>query len=414
MGFHNHCRRNFHGTIDTVCSDDLGTSADPRFRPSPPACPDAKIHPKVEVICPPRGDCNCCEQPRRHCPDPRRARLDAVLKFFLFLFFGALIFLSIYLAWQYGREAGIRIGQLPFLDSRRPAIVETPEGGPCRRMVDGICTEAADAQDNIQWSRHYLRLGDAESALKNWEGARDYYRASIDIGSSVGAQAAIYAAKRIQFQSMTCEYTDESLSRIARDFDKNPLGALIEMRQKQQALQSLGYYNAKVDNKHGAETREAVRKFQDDLWFDQKGVLTAEQTTLLVCAAAHIAKDVPSQNVLGIMYAGGLGVRQNTDFALDWLESAAQRGDADAAWNLALMYGTQTVLSSVQVCDAVQNAERADSYLDEAAKAGHKAAKIAQSKYPHDTPEMRWRKLSGDLNKPEAMDRVGRGCNPND
>ncbi|MEM6650535.1 MAG: hypothetical protein AAF603_09825, partial [Pseudomonadota bacterium] len=114
-----------------------------------------------------------------------------------------------------------------------------------------------------------------------------------------------------------------------------------------------------------------------------------------------------------IMFAAGLGVLQNTDYALNWLEVASGRGDADAAWNLALMYGTGTVMSSVQICDAVQNEQRADSYLDLAIHRGHPAAKIAAKKYPDDTPVDRWRKLSGDLDQPEALLRVGRGCNPN-
>ncbi|MEO0399330.1 MAG: tetratricopeptide repeat protein [Pseudomonadota bacterium] len=302
------------------------------------------------------------------------------------------------------------------------------EGGPCRRMVNGFCVEAETVRHAMRWARYYLRRGDAESALifssedealkgfaKERENtARDHYRAAIDIGSGVGSQAAIYAAKRLQFLSMTCQYNEESLARISRDWNKNVLGALIEMKQKQRALKALGYYNGDVDNRHGAQTRLAVRDFQGDLGSDQTGVLSAEQTALLICAGAQIAKNIDSQNVLGIMYATGLGVKQNTDFALNWLEAAAQRGDADASWNLAMMYGTKTVLSSVLICDAVQNAERADSYLREAANAGHPAAKVAARKYKNDTPELRWRKLSGDLNRPEIVDRVGRGCNPND
>ena len=301
------------------------------------------------------------------------------------------------------------------------------EGGPCRRWVDGYCEEARDVRDAMRWARYYLHRGDAESALVYMQddpaiqeeararlrSARDFYRRAIEMGSGVGSQAALYAAKRIQYQSMTCIYDEGSLARIARDWDKNPLGDLIEMKQKQAALKALGYYNGKVDNRHGANTRGAVRLFQADVGFDQTGVLTAEQTVLLICGGGQIAKDVGSQNVLGIMYATGLGVRQNTDFALNWLEAAAQRGDSDALWNLALMYGTRTVLSSVLVCDAVQNAERADAYLYEAARAGHPAAKIAIQKYRGDPPELRWRRLSGDLNRPEAVDRVGRGCNPN-
>ena len=358
--------------------------------------------------------CHPCRSDDDHCPprnNPKKTVWDYVIQILIILLIVFLISIALVFTWRNGWLIGI--SQSKPITEEVFVADPTPEGGPCRRWSDGVCKEAKDTQSAIKWSRYYLRRGDAESALQDWSRARRHYRAAIDIGSGVGAQSAIYAAKRIQFQSMTCEFTPESLARISRDYDKNPLGALIEMKQKQQALKGLGYYVGKIDNKHGAETRAAIRKFQDDLWFDQKGVLTAEQTVLLVCGAAHIAKDIGSQNVLGIMYAGGLGVSQSTDFALDWLEAAAQRGDADASWNLAMLYGTRTVLSSVQVCDAVQNAERADSYLREAVAARHPAAKRAWAKYPHDTPELRWRKLSGDLNKPEALDRVGRGCNPN-
>lgn len=408
----NDCRYDVEGHIRTVCTRKIDDECDPRFRIAGAPAHSRRAQEVAVAHCLPYDY-------RDHCAPPSRPRSPRILMIILWIFLTVLIAIlimaAINAAWRNGKLEGIRIGELTAnMLWEVPVDVETPEGGPCKRMVKGFCKEALDSQDAIQWARYYLRLGDARSALKDWNSSREYYRAAIDIGSSVGAQAAIYAAKRIQYQSMTCEYTDESLARVSRDFDKNALGALIEMRQKQQSLKSLGYYNGDVDNRHGPATRAAVRDFQDDLWFDKKGVLTAEQTVLLVCAASHVAKDAASQNVLGIMYAGGLGVRQNTDFALDWLESSLQRGNTDAAWNLALMYGTGTVLSSVQVCDAVQNAERADSYLKEAADAGHPAAKIAAAKYPKDTPEDRWRKLSGDLNRPEIIDRVGRGCNPND
>jgi len=410
----NRSRKKFKGHIDSVCTHETEHACcEPLYHDQVRSRSDAIKAAACAPIHAP-AHTHVCHEPEYSCR-PRRSRLHNGLHLILIFLIAVLICVAILLAWQYGWEKGYWTGRdsnpVEIID---PDPVALAEGGPCRRWSKGYCQEAENAQSAIGYSRYYLRRGDAESALKSWDNALDFYRMSMKHGAGVGAQSAIYAAKRIQFQSMTCEYSNDSLSRIARNFDKNPLGALIEMRQKQQALSALGYYLGKVDNRHGSETREAVRKFQDDLWFDQTGVLSAEQTVLLICGGAQIAKDVASQNVLGIMYAGGLGVLQNTDFALNWLEMAAQRRDSDAAWNLALMYGTQTVLSSVQVCDAVQNAERADSYLKEAADAGHPAARIARGKYAHDTPEMRWRKLSGDLNRPEAMDRVGRGCNPND
>ncbi len=413
-----------HAHADSVattetCADGVYSYHDP-IRTHSDAIKAAGCHPPPP--CPkPQPPNECDPSPGAKEKTTCRSICETILIFITFLIGLGLFIALIYLTYMYGYEKGYDegyddgywVGSRISKQKEEPEIDVTAEGGPCRRWSEGVCREADDAQWAIRQSRHYLKKGDAESAIGKWSAALKYYRAAMDLGRGVGAQSALYAAKRIQFQSMSCDFTDESLARISRDFDKNPLGALITMKQKQQALQGLGFYNGNIDNKHGPDTRTAIRKFQGELWFDQTGVLTAEQTVLLICGGAQIAKDISSQNVLGVMYAGGLGVRQNTDFALDWLSAAAQRNDADAAWNLALMYGTQTVLSSVKVCDAVQNAERADSYLSEAASAGHPAAKLAKRKYAHLTPEKRWRKISGDLNQPEALRRVGRGCNPN-
>lgn len=414
MIFDRHAREFMHERIE--CTDAEENSRHCRDICIPEdRCPDRHVKNPI-FICPntqcpcPGENCDC----RRKNQKRNRTFLEIFFQCLLYALFIGLIVTAIYFAWQDGWHKGFFAGLDQRTVEQTPFVAEeTPEGGPCRRWSEGYCAEAEDTKSAIQWSRYYLRRGDAESALNRWNSARNFYRHSINLGSGVGAQSAIYAAKRIQYQTMTCEFNDASLARISRDFDKNPLGALIEMKQKQQALKALAYYSGNVDNKHGAGTRRAIREFQADLWFDQTGVLTAKQTVLLICAGAQIAKDIGSQNVLGIMYAGGLGVRQNTDYALNWMEMAAQRGDADAAWNLALMYGTKTVLSSVHVCDAVQNAERADSYLREAAQSGHPAARRAYHKYAGAEPSKRWSKLSGDLNKPESMDRVGRGCNPN-
>jgi len=343
----------------------------------------------------------------------RRGILFWISWFLVLLLFGFMFVFAIYFSWQRGWAEGYLDGRDTHRTVLAPSPIITPEGGPCDVNTSGTCGQAEGSKSAIQWSRYYLRMGDAQSALKKWGTARNHYRKSINLGKGVGAQSAIYAAKRIQYLTLTCEYDDATLSRISRDYRNNPYGELIRMKQKQQALKALAYYSGVIDNRHGAKTREAIRKFQADLWFDQTGVLTAEQTVLLICGGAQIAKDINSQNVLGIMYAGGLGVHQNTDYALNWLETASQRGDADASWNLALLHGTQTVLSSVLICDAVQNAEQADSFLREAEYAGHLVAKSTREKYNQYTPNVRWRKLKADLNQPNINNRVGRGCNPN-
>ncbi|MEL6172610.1 MAG: tetratricopeptide repeat protein [Pseudomonadota bacterium] len=391
----------------------------------PHHCPARSSHRRQSVMCLPTNE-----------TDPeytfgikkRRSRLDgrlvAIFNFIvqiisLFVFLWASVFAFTYyskyirkISYDDGYGSGYGDGQQQ-TNARFFPYTVTPEGGPCTVWAEGLCEEAENAKAAIRFSRYYLNMGDALSAVSDWDQALRYYRQSIFLGSSNGAQAAILAAKRIQFQLMTCEYDEASLARISFGYQNNPLGALIEMRQKQTALKALGYYVEPINNQYTPATRSAIRNFQGDLWFDQTGVLTAEQTTLLICGGAQIAKDSASENILGIMYAGGLGVRQSTDFAMNWFTSSARNNSGDAAWNLALMYGTGTVRASVLVCDAVQNAERADSYLSEAASLGHPAARHAINKYPSDDPQTRWRKLRGDLSAPGILDRVGRGCNPN-
>ena len=108
--------------------------------------------------------------------------------------------------------------------------------------------------------------------------------------------------------------------------------------------------------------------------YDQTGALTAQETVTLVCHAALTARDAHSQNVLGIMFATGLGVEQSIDTALEWLETAANRDHGGANFNLALIYGTGTVQGSYRLCGVVESPERADAYLRRAAETGHERA----------------------------------------
>ena len=81
----------------------------------------------------------------------------------------------------------------------------------------------------------------------------------------------------------------------------------------------------------------------------------------LACHAALTARDTHAQNLVGIMFATGLGLEQNIDTALEWLEEAAERGHGGANFNLALIYGTGTVQGSYRLCGIVESPERADS-----------------------------------------------------
>lgn len=299
------------------------------------------------------------------------------------------------------------------LGSNVPYPLPTAEGGPCLGFEDGVCSDAQAVRFYMAQSRYYLNRGDSEVAIGALDKARVFYDWTIALGRPVGAPVARQAATRLQFLNLTCDYSEESLARIARDNEFNMLGGRISMSQRQRALRALAHYTADVDGQHSQATRDAVQRFQSTLWFPETGVLSSEQAVLLVCGAAEIGNDPASQNLLGTMYAVGLGVRQNTDKALQWLNEAARQGSADAFWNLALLFGTQTTESSVLVCDADLSPERADSFLREAYEAGHPAAVQAAEQYGELDPETRWARISSDLRTPEALTRVGKGCNPN-
>ncbi len=164
---------------------------------------------------------------------------------------------------------------------------------------------------------------------------------------------------------------------------------------RQRALAALGYYNGEVDGNYGPMTRRSVRDFQSDLGFDLTGVLTPAETVTLVCHAALTARDAHAQNLLGIMFATGLGLDQNIDTSLEWLETAAERGHAGANFNLAVMYGTGTVQGSYRLCGIVESPERADSYLRRAADLGHDRARRLRSVVGvNGEPGARWTRIS--------------------
>ncbi|MEM6912450.1 MAG: peptidoglycan-binding protein [Pseudomonadota bacterium] len=288
------------------------------------------------------------------------------------------------------------------------------DGDPCVvELEDVACSAVATDQQKRDLSTYYLKRGDADIAIGNLPRAKASFDLAISIGRPVGAESAALAATRLQYLNLTCDYDEESLARVARDNEFNILGGDIQMDQRQKALAALRHYNGPVDGKHSQEVRDGVRAFQTSLWFPATGVLTSEQVVLLICGAAEIKEDVESITLLGVMYATGLGVRQNTDQALQWLDSAASVGSADASWNLALLFGTRTTESSALVCDATQNPERADSYLRDAMRAGHPAALEAWARHADETPAVRWNKISSELRTPEALERVGQSCNPN-
>lgn len=262
-----------------------------------------------------------------------------------------------------------------------------------------ICSPESYDIDDAAIARCWLRIGDAYQAVGRIDEARAAWDEALLIGSSVGgAQASLVAHQRLQAAVLerSCPTTPQSLSRIAYGFDQTEDdGDIIELALRQRALAALGYYNGEIDGSYGPMTRRSVRDFQSDLGFDLTGVLTPAETVTLACHAALTARDAHAQNLLGIMFATGLGLEQNIDTSLEWLETAAERGHPGANFNLAVMYGTGTVQGSYRLCGIVESPERADSYLRRAADLGHDRARRLRSVVGvSGEPSGRWSRIS--------------------
>ena len=230
-----------------------------------------------------------------------------------------------------------------------------------------------------------------DRAMRAWNNAKLW-------GEVFGAQAGILAQRRIQGHGVQCATTERSLRRIAWP-DGLQTNEAISLKTRQSALASLGYYAGEIDGAYGPNTSQAVRGLQRELGYDETGTLTPGQTAHLICHAAQTARDPSIQNVLGVMHATGLGVEQNTDLALEWFQISARRGDAHANFNLAMIYGTQAVLGSYRLCAVIENPERADAYLRQAARFGHPFAERLRARrdLQNLTPETRWERIADAL-----------------
>lgn len=295
------------------------------------------------------------------------------------------------------RERPGRSGYSPAQDAASSPICTDAEDGAGRA---DYCQDSLDALAASDEARVCLRLGDAVLSAGDVDFALQYYRAAIARGRQYGAQASIVAGDRLRALSITCEYSTASLARIARGTTGD---RIIDLEHRQRALAALGHYSGRVDGKYGAQTRDAVRGFQREIGFDETGALSALETVLLICQAAEAKSDRDSQNVLGIMYAAGLGVVQNTDLSLEWFERASRRGSAEAAYNLARIFATGTILSSYRLCDIVENDERARAYWEDARALEHPEAE-------KETFDQFKTRVQGEI--ATGLERVGRSCGP--
>ncbi|MEM8773053.1 MAG: peptidoglycan-binding protein [Pseudomonadota bacterium] len=278
-----------------------------------------------------------------------------------------------------------------------------------RRSNAAKCNDDANRQYN---------LGEADMAVGRIINARNRFERAIEIGRQCQSDYAILAGKRLAALNLTCEYTPRSLARISREYYDNPEGgAIIDLESRQRGLKAKGHYSGSIDGKYGQGTRDAVRKFQREFGFDETGDLTPIETVYLICSAAEVHSDLKSTNTLGIMYMAGLGVIQSTDRGIYWLTQAAERGNEDAMYNLALIYGTATVVSSYRLCGNVENIARADSWLEQSANYGHPPARRLVELYGALAPSARWVEIREQLQLNDfykkRLEPVGEACTPN-
>lgn len=248
-------------------------------------------------------------------------------------------------------------------------------------------------------ARCWLNIGDAYQAMDQMEQARDSWNRSLHAGSLSGVQATLAAQQRLQTAVLqySCPTDADSLARIAYGAGQaDSTGDIIQLIARQRAMAALGFYSGPVDGSYGPVTRRSVRDFQREMGYDQTGALTSQETVTLICHAAINARDADSQNLMGIMFATGLGVRQSIDSAMEWLDTAAERGNGGANFNLALIYGTGTVQGSYRLCGLIESPERADSYLRRAADLGHARAIRLRREFASGsgTPAERWERIS--------------------
>jgi TPR repeat protein len=173
-------------------------------------------------------------------------------------------------------------------------------------------------------------------------------RYSINTYNSDGKRIIADAERRARYWSPPYEFypgvtaggvphSDESLPSLE---DRIALGRVVDMPWFAigEALDFRRY------TKHGRGCgpppicyRKPIVQFQLALGYEPTGVLTPPQIVRLIQMAA-VDGDAISQDRLGIMYAKGIGVPQNFVRAEKWFINAANQHNADALFNLYVLY----------------------------------------------------------------------------
>lgn len=90
---------------------------------------------------------------------------------------------------------------------------------------------------------------------------------------------------------------------------------------------------------------------------------------------AH-AGDALAQNVVGVAYKCGIGVKQDHAASVKWFRMAAEQGEADAQFNLARLYGSEVngVYKKARAVPA--NDAEALKWYQRSAEQGHTQAQV--------------------------------------
>ncbi len=208
----------------------------------------------------------------------------------------------------------------------------------------------------------WLRAAQAYQARGDVRQSKIAFETAINVAPR--SRAALAAQEALQGLTTTCTASSKpnDLYRVRE----------VNIAAQQRALKALGMYTGKVDNKPGRETRKGMRLFLASLNLPENDFLTESQTVELICRAAQLREDAPSQNMLGAMYAQGIGVEASDDLAHYWFGKAAQQDEPSAIYNMGMMYAELRVapfINHPQSCDIAR------SYITEAAQANHPKAK---------------------------------------
>lgn len=104
----------------------------------------------------------------------------------------------------------------------------------------------------------------------------------------------------------------------------------------QWALKGTGHYAGAIDGQSGAGTARAIADFQKSINAANSGVLTPEQTVLLIRRAAESGQP-ESEVSLGVLFATGVGMVKDDAAAVIWFRRAAEQNNRDGAYNLGRM-----------------------------------------------------------------------------